>query len=104
MTVATCTGLPLLTPSTVTTAVRLPLAVGSVVKVTVRELDDALVTVPTAPLLKLTLSLAEVGSKVEPVMVIVDAVAGQTGRAGGHCLQLEGTDVERFGGCRERAT
>ena len=60
---------PLATPSTVTIAVKMPLAVGFVVKVTVSEVADALVTVPTAPLLKLTLSLAAVGSKAKPLII-----------------------------------
>ncbi len=55
MTVATLTAAPLLTLFVVTCAVRLPAAVGLVEKLTFRVVAVADVTVPTAPLLKVTL-------------------------------------------------
>ena len=60
VTVATCTAAPLLTPSVVTTAVRLPAVVGLVENVTVSEVAVAAVTVPTAPSLKTTVLLPAV--------------------------------------------
>ena len=75
-TVATCTGVPLLELSDVTTAVRLP-AVGFVENVTVSEVAVAAVTVPTAPSLKTTVLLPGVVSKPEPLMVIVVALAAR---------------------------
>jgi hypothetical protein len=71
---ATCTGLPLLAPSVVTTAVRMP-AVGCVENVTVSDVAEAEVTVPTAPLLKTTVLLLAVVSNPEPMMAIVLAFA-----------------------------
>ena len=62
VTVATCTGAPVVMPLLCTTAVRLP-AIGVVEKVTVREVAVAVVTVPTAPLLKVTVLLPAVGLK-----------------------------------------
>ncbi len=59
----------------VTTAVRLLLAIGLVLSVTVKEVADAAVTVPTAPLLRTTVLLAGVGSKPKPVIVNVAALA-----------------------------
>ncbi len=59
----------------VTTAVRLPIEVGLVEKVTVSDVDVADVTDPTAPLLKVTVLLAAVVSKPVPAIVIVDALA-----------------------------
>ena len=76
VTVATCTAAPLLTPSVVTTAVRLPAVVGGVASVTVSDVAVAAVTVPTAPSLKTTVLLA--GRRVE-----AEAVDGQRGRVGG---------------------
>ena len=73
-TVATCTAVPLLTPSVVTTAVRLPVAVGLVPKVTVSEVAVAAVTVPTAPLLNVTVLWASVVSKPAPLMLSVLAL------------------------------
>jgi hypothetical protein len=70
---ATWIGAPLLTPSVVTTAVKLP-AVGFVEKVTVSEVAVEAVTVPTAPLLKTTVLLPGVVLKPAPVMVTVAAV------------------------------
>ena len=83
VTVATCTAVPLLTLSVVTTAVRLPAVVGLVENVTVSEVAVAAVTVPTAPLLKTTVLLAAVVSKPKPLMVSVVDVGGQAGGAAG---------------------
>ena len=89
--VATCTAAPLLTPSVVTTAVRLPAAVGLVENVTVSEVVVAAVTVPTAPSLKATVLLPAVVSKPKPLMVSVVALMprlavllGHDRRDGGH--------------------
>src|SRR5437868_1477854 len=57
VTVATCTGAPLLPLPLVTTAVKLPAAVGFVEKVTVSDVAVEVVTVPTAPSLKTTVLL-----------------------------------------------
>ena len=62
------------TPLTETTAVRLPVAVGSVVKPTVSVEDVAVVTVPTAPSLKVTVSFAAVVEKLVPAMERVVAL------------------------------
>jgi len=72
--VATCTALPLVTPKEVTTAARLPVLLGFVEKVTVNWVAVALVTVPTAPLLKVTVLLAAVVSNPVPAMVMVLAL------------------------------
>ena len=95
---ATCTAL-MLTPSTVTVASRgVPLAtLLSPVRLTVSVVLVAAVTVPVTPLLKVTLSLAAVGSKAVPLIVELVEADGQAGGAGGHRLQLEGADV----GCGE---
>ena len=60
-----------------TTAVRLPTAVGSVENVTVSEVAVAAVTVPTAPSLKVTVLLPAVGSKPKPLIVSVVALAAR---------------------------
>lgn len=70
---ATCTADPLLTPFVVTTAVKLPAAAGLNEKVTVRAVFVAVVTVPTAPLLRTTELLAAVGSKPKPLITNVAA-------------------------------
>lgn len=62
-TVATCTAELLLTLLLVTIAVKLPAVVGEVESVTVRVVEVAAVTVPTAPLLKTTVLSAAVVSK-----------------------------------------
>lgn len=59
----------------VTIAVRLPIEVGFVENVTKREVAVAVVTVPTAPLLKTTVLFAATVSNPKPVMVTVDAFA-----------------------------
>lgn len=74
-TVATCTAVPLVSPLTVTIAVKLPAAVGDVESVTFSEVAVALVTVPTAPLLNSIVLWAAVGSKPWPVIVSVVPLA-----------------------------
>lgn len=74
-TVATCTAAPLVMELTVTMAVKLPAAVGSVDKETVNDVAVAAVTVPSAPLLNSTVLLAAVGSKPCPAIVNVVASA-----------------------------
>ncbi len=74
LTVATCTAEPLLIELLVTTAVKLPTADGAVVKVTVRDVAVAAVTVPTALLLNTTVLFAAVGLKPKPLMVTVAAL------------------------------
>ena len=74
LTAATCTAEPLLMPFEVTTAVKLPAARGFLENVTVRDVADADVTVPIAPLLKSTLLFAAVRSKPNPVMITVLAL------------------------------
>ncbi len=73
---ATCTAAPLATPLVVTMAVRLP-AEGFVVSETVRRVEVALVTVPTAPLLNVTVLLAAVVSKPVPAIVKLAALAAR---------------------------
>ena len=80
-TVATCTAAPLVPPSVVTMAVRLPRPVGTVEKVTVSCVAVAAVTLPTAPnVLKATLLLAGVVSKPVPLMVRVKVVGALRAR------------------------
>ena len=74
ITVATCTDAPLLTEFVVTTAVMLPTLVGVVDKETVNAVAVAEVTVPTAPLLNVTVLLAAVVSNPKPLIVTVDSV------------------------------
>ena len=73
---ATCTALPLVPPSVVTTAVRLPKAGGDglVVKRTVNCVEVEKSTVPTAPWLKVTVLLLAVLEKLVPLIVIVEAL------------------------------
>jgi hypothetical protein len=77
VTIATCIAVPLLILLVVTTAVRLPAVVGLVDRVTVREVAVAAVTVPTAPLLKLTVFLLATGSNPNPLIVNVVAFAAR---------------------------
>lgn len=77
-TVATWTAVPLVNVFTVTMAVRLPAAVGPVVKVTDNEVAVAAVTLPTAPLLNSIVLLPAVGSKPWPVIVSVVALAASS--------------------------
>ena len=58
-------------PLEVTMAVKLPAARGFLENVTVREVAEADVTVPIAPLLRSTTLFAAVRSKPNPVMVTV---------------------------------
>lgn len=76
-TLAICTGFPLAREFVVTTAVRLPAAVGRVDNVTVRVLCVAEVTVPTAPLLKTTRLRDATGSKANPLIVTVLLLAAR---------------------------
>lgn len=59
----------------VTTAVKLPAVCGLVENVTISEVAVAVVTVPTAPLLKVTVLFAATVLKPAPVIVTVDALA-----------------------------
>jgi len=67
---------PLVPPKVVTTAVMLPVLVGSVLKDMVNCVAVALVTMPTAPLLKVTVLLAAVVEKNVPAMVKVEVEVG----------------------------
>jgi hypothetical protein len=66
-----------LTPATATMAVRLPADVGLVEKVTVNEVSVAADTVPTAPLLNVTVLLAAVELKPVPEIVTVAELAAR---------------------------
>lgn len=55
----------------VTTAVRFPSDVGLVLKVTVIDVAEAVVTVPTAPLLNTTVFRLAVVSKPNPLMIML---------------------------------
>ncbi len=70
-TLDTCTAEPLTTPLELTTAVRLP-AFGSVASVTVSNVAVDVVTVPMAPLLKVTMLLPGVVLKPVPAMESVE--------------------------------
>ena len=72
LTTATCTAEPLLIELVVTTAVKLPTAVGAVVIVTVNDVAVAALTVPAAPLLKTTVLLPAVGLNPKPAIVTVE--------------------------------
>lgn len=71
ITFATCTGVPLEREFVVTVAVKLPAVVGRVENVTVRAVCVAVVTVPTAPLLKTTVLREATGSNANPRMITV---------------------------------
>ena len=58
-------------------AVKLPAPAGFVLKVTVSAVVVAVVTVPTAPLLRTTVLLALVGSKPKPLITTVAALAAK---------------------------
>jgi len=73
-TTATCTAVPLLCEFVVTEAVKLPATVGLVLKVTVSLVVVALVTVPTAPLLKVTVLLPATALKPTPLITTLFAV------------------------------
>lgn len=72
-TLATCTAAAAAWPLVVTVADRLPTAVGLVVKVTVRAVVVAVVTVPMAPLLKAT--VFSEGTVLNPAPLITTVVA-----------------------------
>lgn len=55
-------------------AVRLPVLTGLVENLTVSEVAEARVTVPTAPLSKTTVFSANVGLKPNPVIMMLDAL------------------------------
>jgi len=74
---ATSTDVPLVPPFEVTTAVRLPVVLGCVVRFTVNWVDVAEVTVPIASLLKSTVLLLGVVEKPIPLMVIVGALVAR---------------------------
>ena len=74
---ATCTGSPLLELSVVTTALSVPEVVGLGASVTVSAVAVAAVTVPTAPSLKVTVSLPCVVSKPKPLIVMLPALAAR---------------------------
>ena len=87
-TVATWMGARLAIPLDVTCAVKLPALVGFVEKVTTSSVAVAAVTVPTAPLLNVTVLFAAVKSNPKPLIVTVFAFAARlavalvtTGRA-----------------------
>lgn len=66
---ATCTAAPLLREFVVTTAVKFPTTVGLVVRVIVRDVVVAKVTLPIAPPLKATVFRKAIGSKPKPLIV-----------------------------------
>lgn len=75
-TAAIWTAVPLLIPPVVTTAFKLPATLGLVLKVTVRAVGVAAVTVPTAPLFMTTTLLpGVVPLKPKPLIVTVAAFA-----------------------------
>ena len=76
LTVATCTGDPLLTPAITTEANRLP-ALGLVEIDTVSIVAVAEVTVPTAPPLKITVLLDAVVLKPKPLIVNIESSAAR---------------------------
>ena len=75
-TVATCTGVPLTTPFDATIAVNTP-ALGLALSVIVREVAVDELTVPTAPLLKITVLWLGVVLKPVPAIVTVVALAAR---------------------------
>lgn len=75
ITVATWTSAPLLRVSVATEAVSEPAEVGLVVKRTVSEVGVAEITLPAAPLLKVTTLSPAIVSKPKPWIVIVLALA-----------------------------
>ena len=75
VTVATCTAVGLLMPPVLTTTVKDPAVAGLVEKVTVIDVAVADVTSPTAPLFKVTVLFAIVGSKPNPLITRVAPLA-----------------------------
>lgn len=72
---ATCTAVPLLIVLVLTEAFNGPASAGLLTKVTVRDVAEAAVTLPVAPLSKVTVLLPGVGSNPKPLIVIVVALA-----------------------------
>ncbi len=62
-------------PKDVTIAVRLPVVLGGVVKLTVNWVAVALATVPTAPLLKVTVLVPTVSNPVPAMVSVVALIA-----------------------------
>jgi len=81
VTFATWTGAPLERPKDVTEAERAP-ALGCAEKVTVKDVEDATVTVPMAPLLRVTTLPAAVGSKFAPEITSVGEVLDRVAELG----------------------
>ncbi len=77
LTVATCTPDPLSRLFVVTMAVRLPIVSGAVSNPTVIDVAVEEITVPTAPLLNVTVLLAAVVSKPSPAITTVAAFAAR---------------------------
>lgn len=77
LTVATCTPDPLARLFVVTMAVRLPIVSGAVSNPTVIDVAVDEITVPTAPLLNVTVLLAAVVSKPSPAITTVAAFAAR---------------------------
>lgn len=77
VTSATWTGVPLLTPLLVTTAVKLPAVTGRVVRLTVKDVEVAAVIDPTAPLSNVMESFANVVSNPSPAMMTELAFAAR---------------------------
>ena len=77
LTVTTCTPDPLPRLFVVTMAVRLPIVAGVVSNPTVIDVAVDEITVPTAPLLNVTVLLAAVVSKPSPVITTVAAFAAR---------------------------
>lgn len=61
-------------PKIVTTAVRVPLLLGGVIKETINCVEVAELTIPTAPRLSATVLFAATGIKLVPLMVNVVVV------------------------------
>lgn len=77
ITVATCTAAPLLIESVVTTDVNVPAIVGKVERATMIDVGVADVTVPAAPLVKVTTLSVAVVSKPKPAIVTEVALAAR---------------------------
>ncbi len=77
-TVAICTAAALGAELVVTIAVRLPADVGLVEKFTVSDVAVAVATVPTAPLLNVTVLLAAVVSKPMPLITTDEALGSRS--------------------------
>ena len=84
VTVATCTAVPLLILSVVTTAVRLPAVVGLVENVTVSEVAVAVGDGADGPVVEDDRVIGGRGIEAEAVDRDLARVGGQVGGAGGH--------------------